>query len=938
MRNVVSRFLKSDRFDPIKAMVGGLLVTMAIFGTLGYNLWAMQKSFDKLVSVDFALRKLTDQVVYLDELLTMSARLAVATGELRWQKRWESKLEPIDNAIKEANKIDQAAFKTAGAEQTQKANDTLAALETAAMEKLNKGSKQDAYDIMFGKEYEENKRLHKGGMDLINESIEKRLVNQISEVNQKLILIGALLATSLGLMMLAWGVVIYLVKHQATQQALVLASERKAKEAQEEVVKQLQEMDKIKDAFLANTSHELRTPLNGIIGLAESMVDGAAGQVTQVQKENLDMIVSSGKRLASLVNDILDFSKLKHKDIELQLKAVDMRSISDVVLAFSKPLLAGKPIQVINAIPSHLAAVRGDENRLQQVMMNLVGNAVKFTESGRIEVTGKQNGDMIEITVSDTGIGIPQDKFERIFESFEQADGSTARQYGGTGIGLAITKKMVELHQGKIWLTSEVGKGSQFTFSIPLSTEAAAPPTSTIARVELEAEAASEEAAAAFEGNVPPDAVPQSATKDTATQDSPQKSKSKSYAPSGQPERARILIVDDEPVNLQVLSNHLSLNNYQIERASNGVEAVDRIKRGEKFDLILLDVMMPRMSGYEVAETIREKFPASELPILLLTAKNQTSDLVSGFEAGANDYLTKPVNKSELMARVKMHLLISRVNAAFGRFVPKEFLSILGHENIVEVVLGEQIMKNMTILFSDIRSFTTLSEGMTPKQNFDFINGYLGRFGPVIRKNEGFIDKYIGDAIMALFPSRPDDAVQTAVDMLSELKLYNEHRESSGYPPVNIGVGIHTGNLMLGTVGEAQRMEGTVISDAVNLASRLESLTKKFGIQAIISEDTLDGLSPQSKFDSRFLGKVKVKGKTKMVTVYELLSGQDPEILDKRMGTKPQFEKAVNLFFSKSYGEANVLFQQIVAADPGDKPARIYMDRCAELLVSDLVA
>jgi signal transduction histidine kinase len=635
MLNPIQSLLRG-RFNPIRAMILCVGITLAIFGVLGYNLHGMYTSFNKLVDVDFTLTRLTGKVVYLDELLTMSARLAVTTGDLRWQKRWSENLEPIDTAIKQANQIDQTAFQTEGAEQTQKANDRLAELETEAMETLNRGGKKAAQDIMFSTEYEENKKLHKGGMEKINQSIDERLARQIEEVNRKLIVIAVLLATSLGLMMIAWIGVIYLVKKHEAQQQTIIASERKAKEAQEEVVKQLQEMDKLKDNFLANTSHELRTPLNGIIGLAESMADGATGPITEVQRENLDMIVSSGRRLANLVNDILDFSKLKHKDIELSLKTVDMRSLANVVLQFSRSLVAGKKLKLVNSIEPGAPHVYGDENRLQQILINLVGNAIKFSEHGTVEITAKQSGDMLEVSISDQGIGIPADKFDRIFESFEQADGSTARQYGGTGIGLAITRKMVELHKGTIRVESVVGKGSTFTFTMPISTEeVAAAPEERIHGVEAEPEDLLPELAETEDVPVP--AAAASISKDASAP-----------RPEAPQIEASVLIVDDEPVNLQVLANHLTLYGYRVEKAASGVEAAERIGRGEKFDLILLDVMMPRMSGYELCQIVRDKYPASELPIVLLTAKNQTSDLVVGFESGANDYLTKPVNKQEL--------------------------------------------------------------------------------------------------------------------------------------------------------------------------------------------------------------------------------------------------------------------------------------------------
>jgi two-component system sensor histidine kinase ChiS len=203
--------------------------------------------------------------------------------------------------------------------------------------------------------------------------------------------------------------------------------------------------------------------------------------------------------------------------------------------------------------------------------------------------------------------------------------------------------------------------------------------------------------------------------------------------------------------------------------------------------------------------------------------------------------------------------------------VPREFLKFLEKESIIDVQLGDQVQREMTILFSDIRSFTTLSESMTPKQNFDFLNAYLKRVSPVIRNNSGFIDKYIGDAIMALFPEVPDDALRAAVDMQKQVYDYNLKRQKSGHLPIAIGIGIHTGNIMLGMIGEEQRLEGTVISDAVNLAARLESLTKVYGASILISGQTLSKLDNATDYNCRFIDKVQVKGKTERIAVLKFM-------------------------------------------------------------------
>ncbi len=444
-----------------------------------------------------------------------------------------------------------------------------------------------------------------------------------------------------------WAYTIYGLALLALVVWFVRAQRKKVEQKQRELDREikvsarLRQLDKLKDEFLANTSHELRTPLNGIIGIAESLIDAVDKWPVEQTRTNLEMIFSSGKRLASLVDDILDFSKMKNQELALNRKPVDLRSLVEVVLTTSRSLLADKPLILTNDIGPDLPAAFADENRLQQILYNLIGNGIKFTDTGAITVAAALKGDTLELSVQDSGIGIPGDKLGQIFESFEQVEGGATRAYGGTGLGLAVTRQLVELHGGTIAVASTVGEGSTFTFTLPVSDR----PT-TDRFISIPAAAA---------------AGPTLDVQGVRTLPSPDNETDKREEPTAKGE-FNILVVDDDPVNLQVLENHLSLQNYHITRASNGTEALKAIQNGRQFDLILLDIMMPKMSGYEVAQRLRDCYAAHELPVIFLTAKNQVTDLVTGFAAGGNDYLTKPIAKNELLSRVKTHLELLDTN------------------------------------------------------------------------------------------------------------------------------------------------------------------------------------------------------------------------------------------------------------------------------------
>jgi class 3 adenylate cyclase/HAMP domain-containing protein len=267
-------------------------------------------------------------------------------------------------------------------------------------------------------------------------------------------------------------------------------------------------------------------------------------------------------------------------------------------------------------------------------------------------------------------------------------------------------------------------------------------------------------------------------------------------------------------------------------------------------------------------------------------------------------------------------------NLSIERFVPQAFLAIVGKPSIVEVELGDNKLKTMTILFSDIRNFTTLSEAMTPDENFAFINAYLERMGPVIRNHNGFIDKYIGDAIMALFESA-DDALRAGLAMLETLEAFNAERCAAGRPAIGIGVGINTGTLMMGTIGEKHRMDGTVISDAVNLASRIEGLTKTYHVGLLVSQYTVESLGDPKAYDIRPIDVVVVKGKTHPVTVCEVFQRDPSDQRAAKARTRDLLQSGIEALARRDGAAARGLFEQCLELLPGDMAASNLLKKCA---------
>ncbi|MEB3884752.1 PAS domain S-box protein [Lyngbya sp. CCY1209] len=377
---------------------------------------------------------------------------------------------------------------------------------------------------------------------------------------------------------------------------------------------------RLKDEFLANMSHELRTPLNAILGMTEGLQEEVFGPVNERQIRALATIESSGSHLLSLINDILDLAKIEAGQVQLECAPTAIAPLCRSSLNFVQQQAMKKNIKLTTKVPENLPDWHIDERRIRQVLINLLTNAVKFTpEGGRIGLEvffvnlGEPGRNRLRIAVMDTGIGIAPENLDKLFRPFVQIDGALNRKYEGTGLGLALVKQIVELHGGEVGVSSEVGTGSCFTVDLPGGDDSQAwePPVPSASEAEPES--------------------------------------------SEPPPPARILLAEDNEANISTMSSYLGAKGYRLMVAKNGAEAIG-LARSERPDLILMDVQMPGMDGLEAIRHIRRDRDLAEVPIVALTALAMNGDRDRCLEAGATEYLGKPVRLKELVAMIQQLL------------------------------------------------------------------------------------------------------------------------------------------------------------------------------------------------------------------------------------------------------------------------------------------
>lgn len=404
-----------------------------------------------------------------------------------------------------------------------------------------------------------------------------------------------------------------------------------------EIAATLQRVNDHKDQFLANTSHEFKNPLHSILNMSQSVLNREGHLLQDRSVKELETVLSVGHRLTLILNDLIDVMSLREGNPRLQEKAILIQPIITGVIDMLQFNAEAKSVNIANQIPEDFPPVIADENRLIQIVFNLLHNAVKYTNEGVITIQALAEDGRAYIVIADTGIGMDEDMLKRLFLPYEQASASETMIEGGFGLGLSISKQLIDLHRGTLEVSSVLGVGSKFTFSLKLA--------------ELNVE--DEELVS---NSFKPFTIQPAPTQETA----PIILDKEDIPPAAKPttsiamncDRPLLLIVDDDPVNLQVLETILPPDDYDVTMATSGKEALAILDTRE-WDLVISDIMMPQMSGYELTRRIRERYTLTELPVLLLTARSQPKDIQSGFLAGANDYVTKPVEALEIRSRIE---------------------------------------------------------------------------------------------------------------------------------------------------------------------------------------------------------------------------------------------------------------------------------------------
>ena len=598
-------------------MVAWLITVVALLGSV----WSAYDSYRQYATTaqhTFQVQELRGRIVYLDEVLTMSARMAVATGDPKWEQRYRRFEGELDAAIQDAIALVPDA---GGTEQTDAANVALIEMENSAFELVRQGELEASREILFGDEYERQKAIYAGGMEVLGGELASSADAALRTQRMRTLVQLFSIAVVILILVVGWLVVIRVLRQWRGELArshrhlidLNRDLDRKVMErtaALQRATEEAKEANKAKSAFLANMSHELRTPMNAILGYSEMLMEEAEDVGQDDFIPDLKKINQAGNHLLALINDVLDLAKIESGRMEAFAEDVDVGSLIDQVVDTTQPLMSKNNNHFKIERGEQLGHAYQDVTKLRQSLLNLLSNAAKFTHEGtitlRVERGPKADVEWLSFAVSDSGIGIPADKLDHVFDEFSQADSSTTRDYGGTGLGLPISRRFCQLLGGDLTVRSSAGEGSTFTIRIPVllpgaDAETLTEVTPVTTDVELEA---------------------------------------MRVTGAGR----TILVIDDDPEARDIVERFLRKDGFEVATAGSGEEGL-RFAHKLQPSAITLDVMMPDMDGWSVLRALKADPVLQDIPVVMLTIVDDKS---KGYTLGATDYLTKPVDRDQL--------------------------------------------------------------------------------------------------------------------------------------------------------------------------------------------------------------------------------------------------------------------------------------------------
>lgn len=622
--------------------------------------------------------------------------------------------------------------------------------------------------------------------------------------------------------------------------------ERQARRELEVSNQKLLELDRLKSEFFANISHEIRTPLTLTLGAFQTL------SKTQLSEDAGDLVkggIRNASRLLFLINELLDLAKFDSGRATLRKRCLDFAAlVRGVVINFDSSSIRRIHLKGL----TEPVAMEADARQLKKVLYNLLSNAFKFSDpqTGQVWIRLAAKDQFIELEVEDNGIGIPREQLARIFDRFTQVEGGATRRYEGSGIGLALVKEIVALHGGTIAVESDLERGSIFTIALP-------------------------------RGNVTQDQVFAGPVEEDEQTFLPVQSEDKqegeTLSPSNSKINAPLVLVVDDNADMRGYVERILRKKYRIVLAKDGAEAFEQARRLRP-ELIVTDVMMPKMSGHDLLQAVRADKGLRSIPVIFLTARAGTEARIESLDAGADDYLSKPFDELELLARVG-NLIRTRAQERELAQLQKEKIARFLPRNLADMIISgehEDFLKGhrreITVLFIDLRGFTAFVEKTDPEEVMTILRDYQTVMGHLVSEYGGTLERFVGDNVMVYFndplpcPNHAQQAVKMAIAMRQAINSLQEEWKKRGIQ-LGAGIGIATGYATIGAVGFEDRLEYSAIGPVSNLAARLSSEAQHG--QILVSDRVL--LLVKELIKAEPIGELALKGIQRPVAVSQVV-------------------------------------------------------------------